>query len=86
MDCMSVRLVKEFVRASVTQSIPVRLMMEASPAPMAILHAIKTQKLLAKEHPTEETVKMAMPQPAISKQLSPNNSQIIGRYIHNLMH
>lgn len=38
--------------------------MEASPAPMAILHSIRIQKLLAKAQPTEEMVKIAIPQPA----------------------
>ena len=47
-----------------TSYIPVKLMMEASPAPIAILHSIRIQKLLAKAQPTEETVKIAIPQPA----------------------
>lgn len=47
---------------------PVRLMMEASPAPMTILHASRVQKLLAKPQPTDDTVKMAMPHPVTTPQ------------------
>ena len=50
-------------------------MMEASPAPMAILHSIRIQKLLAKAQPTEEMVKIAIPQPAIRWHVSPWLSQ-----------
>ena len=47
---------------------PVRLMMEASPAPITILQASSVQKLLARPHPTDDTMKMPIPQPAtISK-------------------
>lgn len=42
---------------------PVRLMMDASPAPITIRLASKVQKLLAKPQPTEDTMKMAIPQP-----------------------
>lgn len=45
-------------------SLPVRLMMEASPAPMMIRHTSSVQKLLAKPQPTDDTIKMAIPQPA----------------------
>lgn len=49
---------------ALSSCLPVRLMMEASPAPMTILHARRVQKLFAKPQPTEETMKMAMPHPA----------------------
>ena len=39
-------------------------MMDALPAPIATLHASSDQKPLANPQPTEETMKMAMPQPA----------------------
>ena len=48
---------------------PVRLMMEASPAPITILQASSVQKLLAKPHPTDDTMKMPMPQPATAVEL-----------------
>ena len=51
-------------------SLPVRLMMDASPAPMTILHASRVQKLLAKPQPTEDTMKMPMPQPVLTAQAS----------------
>ncbi len=38
--------------------------MEASPAPMMIRHTSSVQKLLAKPQPTDDTIKMAIPQPA----------------------
>ena len=45
-------------------SLPVKLMMEASPAPMMIRHTSSVQKLLAKPQPTDDTIKIAIPQPA----------------------
>jgi len=39
-------------------------MMDASPAPMMIRHTSSVQKLLAKPQPTEDIMKMAIPQPA----------------------
>ena len=38
--------------------------MDASPAPMMIRHTSSVQKLLAKPQPTDDTIKMAIPQPA----------------------
>lgn len=42
--------------------------MEASPAPMTILHASRVQKLLAKPQPTDDTMKIAMPHPVTTPQ------------------
>ena len=44
--------------------------MEASPAPITILQASSVQKLLAKPHPSDDTMKMPIPQPATTVKLS----------------
>ncbi len=65
---------------------PVKLMMEASPTPMAMRHNIRVQKLMANPQPMLASVQMSNPQPAGTGSPRQPRKQVQARGAESMRH